>query len=490
VNLSRRIKIQLIAFSVIALVAAGFMAFSYVRLPEMLGIGRYDVTVELPTSGGLYPAANVTYRGTKVGTVESVDLGKGGKVDATLSLESGVDIPSNLVAEVHSQSAIGEQYVALLPRDGSGPPLKDGDRITAANVSVPPPIDTLLDAANRGLQAIPHDGLKTAIDESYTAIGGLGPELSRIVTGSTQLAIDARANMDSLTSIIDGSAPVLNSQADTADSIQGWAANLATVTEQLRDNDGSVRTVLTDGAETAAQAQQLVERIQPTLPVILANLVTVGQVAIDYQAGLEQLLVLVPQGVALIQGTSVANLNSKQDNAAGYLSFNLNFNLPPPCTTGYLPAQQKRPPSVTDAPLRPDGDLYCRVPQDSPFNVRGARNLPCLTVPGKRAPTVKMCESDEQYVPLNDGYAWKGDPNATTTGQSVPQSPPGESAPAQPDAAPPPAAPPPPVAVAQYDPATGTYVGPDGKIYTRADLASDAPKEKSWQDMLTPTMPN
>lgn len=31
------------------------------------------------------------------------------------------------------------------------------------------------------------------------------------------------------------------------------------------------------------------------------------------------------------------------------------------------------------------GDVYCRVPQDSPFNVRGARNIPCETKPGKRA---------------------------------------------------------------------------------------------------------
>jgi phospholipid/cholesterol/gamma-HCH transport system substrate-binding protein len=59
------------------------------------------------------------------------------------------------------------------------------------------------------------------------------------------------------------------------------------------------------------------------------------------------------------------------------------------------------------------------------MNVRGVRNVPCETKPGKRAPTVEMCESDEQYVPLNDGLFWKGDPNATLSGQSVPQYPKG-----------------------------------------------------------------
>jgi phospholipid/cholesterol/gamma-HCH transport system substrate-binding protein len=498
-HLSRRIIIQLAVFAVIALVAAVVMAIGYVRLPAMFGVGRYTVTMELARSGGLYPSANVTYRGTKVGNVESVHLGQNGGVQAVLSLKSGVDIPSNLQAEVHSQSAIGEQYVALLPRDGTSAPLKNGDVIARKDTSVPPPIDSLLDAANRGLQAIPHDSLKTAIDESYTAIGGLGPELSRIVKGSNGIAIDARANLDSLTTLIDQSAPVLDSQTATADSIQAWASHLATVTGQLRDNDSAVAGVIDNGGSAADEARRLVERIQPTLPVILANLVTVGKVALDYHAGVEQLLVLIPQGVANAQATEVANLNTKQDFAAPYLSFNLNFNLPPPCSTGYLPAQQRRTPAATDWPDRPAGGIYCRTPQDSPFNVRGVKNLPCLTRPGKRAPFVWMCESDEQYVPLNDGYNWKGDPNATLSGQDIPQLPPGTPRPA-PQAAPPPeqaapappptAPPPPPLAVAEYDPATGSYVGPDGKVYTQADLAENAPKERTWQDMLSPPTPN
>src|SRR5205085_4769289 len=112
-----------------------------------------------------------------------------------------------------------------------------------------------------------------------------------------------------------------------------------------------------------------------------------------------------------------------------FLSFNLNLNLPPPCTTGFLPAQQMRSASLEDYPDAPKGTLYCRIPQDSPNNVRGARNIPCETKPGKRAALVKVCESDEPYVPLNDGSNWKGDPNATLSGQSVPEFAPGEAVP-------------------------------------------------------------
>jgi phospholipid/cholesterol/gamma-HCH transport system substrate-binding protein len=491
-RLDRHTRIKLAVFAAIAVLTAGYMTWHYIKLPAMLwGIGRYTITVELPDAGGLYPAANVTYRGTEVGRVQQVQLTPAGGVQAVLALNNGTAIPADLTAEVHSQTAIGEQYLALVPRSATAPPLKDGDVIPLADSSVPPDINGLLNATNTGLQAIPHDNLKTTIDESYIAVGGLGPELSRLVNGSTTLASDAQTNLGPLTTLIDKSAPVLNSQTQTADSVQAWAANIATVTKQLQQQDDSVRQLLPNGAAATDQGQQLLHRLQPTLPIVLANLVSLDQVALTYQPNIEQLLVLVPRAIEILQGIGVANRNTKQDYRGAYLDFNLNLNNPPPCTTGFIPPQQRRVPSAVDSPERPPGDVYCRVPQDSPFNVRGARNLPCETVPGKRAPTVAMCESDENYVPLNDGYNWKGDPNATLSGQPVPQLPPAAPAPPLEPPAPqqtPPSSPAPaqaPLPVAEYDPATGTYTGPDGRLYTQSDLAHPS-KEQTWQSMLLP----
>lgn len=482
-HLNRRIKIQLAIFGLVAIVAGSLMVFGYMRLPWlMFNAGHYTVRMELPHTGGLYKSGNVTYRGTEVGRVMAVNLTDSG-VEAVLSLQSDIAIPSDLDAEVHSQSAVGEQFIALVPRDAHARPLRDGDVIPSDRTSIPPDINTLLDATNAGLKAIPNDDLKTVIDESYTAVGGLGPEISRFVKGSTALAIDARENLDPLTALVDQSAPVLDSQSNTSDSIQAWAANLATITKQLQANDEAVAGVLKNGAPAAGEARALFERLQPTLPVVLANLVSTGKVAVTYQPAIEQLLVLLPQGTAIMQAIGVPNRNIDSPYRGAYLSFKLNFNLPPPCTTGYLPAQQQRVATFEDYPDRPAGDLYCRVPQDSMFNVRGARNIPCMTVPGKRAPTVKMCESDEQYVPLNDGLSWKGDPNATLSGQDIPQLPPGSP----PQQAP---APPPPITVAEYDPATGTYVAADGKVYTQADLGQNADKEQTWQSMMMPPTAN
>jgi len=492
VKLTRTIRIQLVIFMVIALTSITIMFFGYVQVPtRFFDLNRYKVTMQLASAGGLYKGGNVTYNGYQVGRVEDVRL-SGTGVEAVLELDSKIKIPADLKAEVHSVSAIGEQYVQLLPQSGDGPPLRAGDVIPQDRTYVPPDINTLVDATNRGLDAIPRDNLKTVVDESYTAFAGLGPDLSRLVTGSTKLAADARKTLDSQLTLIQGAKPVLDSQTNTADSVQAWASSLANVTSQLKDNDVAVRGVLEKVPGAADEVRALFDRLQPTLPVVLSNLVGIDQVAITYRPNLEAILVLVPRGVEIFQGPLTPNRNNKEPGA--FLAFNLNINIPKPCTTGYLPAQQIRTPVSVDWPPRTSDDLYCRIPQDAATDVRGARNNPCETRPGKRAPTVKMCESDEDYKPLNEGWNWKGDPNATLSGQDIPQPAPGADSPggdgqpvaSPPGAGPPPAGIPPPIAIAQYDPATGTYVGPDGQVYKQQDLARGADQEKTWQKMLIP----
>ena len=497
VRLPRSVWIQLSILATVTVIAVSVMAFGFANVPALLGIGRYIVTLELPSSGGLYQSSVVTYRGSEIGRVTSVDVTPGG-VRAVLKLESSTSVPSDVSAAVHSRSAVGEQFVELSPSGGDGDasqPLRDGDVIPVGRTQIPPDIGGLLDATNKALQAIPQDNLRTVVDEADKAVAGLGPELSRIVDGSTSLASDAAKNQDSITQLIDQSPAVLNSQVQTADSIATWADHLASITGQLKAQDAAFADLLTIGGPALDEGTALFDRVAPALPVLLANLVSLGEIAVTYRSDIEQLLVLFPQGTAVMSAIVAANANTKQDYKGVYLDFNLNLNLPPPCNTGFLPVRQQRSPSDVDYPERPAGELYCRVPQDSTLNVRGVRNIPCEANPAKRAPTVEMCESNEQYVPLNDGFNWKGDPNATLSGQGVPQyatgqdprlSPPAGTGAALPPGAPPPdAAPaPPPVAFAPYDPATGSYVGPDGNRYTQADLAH--PGNKTWQAMLTP----
>jgi phospholipid/cholesterol/gamma-HCH transport system substrate-binding protein len=479
-RLSRQTWVQLAILATVTVVATAVMAFGFVKVPALLGIGRYTVTVDLPATGGLYPASVVTYRGTEIGRVKSVDVTADG-VRAVLSLQSSTPVPADVSAAVHSRSAVGEQFLELTPgRDTAAGTLRDGTVIIAGGASVPADIGNLLDATNTALQAIPSDNLRTVVDESARAVGGLGPELSRIIDGSTALGIDAGRSADAIGRLIDQSPPVLGPQVRTADSIAAWAQRMASITGQFKAQDAAFADLLTVGGPALDEGKALLDRMAPALPVLLANLVSLGDIAVTYRSDLEQLLVLYPQGTAVMSAIALANSGTKQAYRGIYLDFNLNLNLPPPCNTGFLPVRQQRVPGDVDAPNRPSGELYCRLPQDSQFNVRGVRNIPCETKPGKRAPTVEMCESDEQYVPLNEGYNWKGDPNATLSGQPIPQYPPGVAAPGDPP--PPIAAIPPPPVLVPYDPTTGRYIGPDGRPFTQ----QAAVPGRSWQSILVP----
>ena len=66
----------------------------------------------------------------------------------------------------------------------------------------------------------------------------------------------------------------------------------------LANDDSRVRTVLENGPGALDEASRLFEQIKPTLPVLLANLTTIGQIGITYHPSLEQLLVLLPASVA------------------------------------------------------------------------------------------------------------------------------------------------------------------------------------------------
>ena len=73
--MTRSMRLRLFAFGLLGVVAIAVTAVRYAHLPEQAGVGRYHVTMLLPDGAGLYPRANVTYRGTTIGTVTVPNTG-------------------------------------------------------------------------------------------------------------------------------------------------------------------------------------------------------------------------------------------------------------------------------------------------------------------------------------------------------------------------------------------------------------------------------
>ncbi len=100
---------------------------------------------------------------------------------------------------------------------------------------------------------------------------------------------------------------MLDSQTDTADSIQAWASQLGDHHRPAAEPGPGGGRVLNKGAPAADEVRALFDRLQPTLPIVLANLVSLGEVAVTYQPSIEQLLVLFPAGTAQAQASLVTN---------------------------------------------------------------------------------------------------------------------------------------------------------------------------------------
>jgi phospholipid/cholesterol/gamma-HCH transport system substrate-binding protein len=392
--LTRFVRIQLVIFTIASIIGIVAMLIYYLQAPTLLGIGRYTVTLELPAAGGLYRFSNVTYRGVQMGRVTSVQLTSDG-AKAIMSLNTSPKIPADLQADVLSVSAVGEQYVDLRPRTDKPPYLHNGSVIAKSDTTIPQDVGPLLDQTSALINSIPKDKLGNLLDESFQGFNGSGYDLGSLFDSSARISGDVNGVADRTNTLVEDTQPLLNSQADTTDAIRTWARSLAGVTHQFVTNDTQVRTLLQKGPGFAQETTRLLDQIKPTLPVLLANLTTISQIFVTYHPSLEQLLVMLPPFVSNIQQEAPWN------NPTGLPTGDFRVSLMDPiaCTVGFLPPSQWRSPADTTEVDTPD-NLYCKLPQDSPIAVRGARNLPCMGHPGKRAPTVDICDSDQEYMPL------------------------------------------------------------------------------------------
>jgi phospholipid/cholesterol/gamma-HCH transport system substrate-binding protein len=414
--LNRTARIQLLVFVVVTVVTVGAISLFYLRIPARLGIGAYEITANFVAGGGLYENANVTYRGVQAGRVEAVKLTDDG-VAAHMRLNSDVKIPANSTATVKSVSAIGEQYVDFVPPDDpSQALLRDGSTIPKERTAIPQDVAELLREADQLVSSLNNTRLQDVLRETFKAFNGSGTELARLIQSSRLLIDEANASWPETAALIDQVGPFLEAQIRSGDDIRSFADGLARFTTEVANADPQVRSLLTVAPGAAAEAGETFAGIRPSFPVLAANLANFGRIGVIYHRSIEQALVIFPAlqaSLLTIAGQLPADEGGKQD-------FKISINDPPPCNVGFLPPSEHRSPGDTTMRELPT-DMYCKVPQNNPSVVRGARNYPCQEFPGKRAPTIQLCRDPQGYVPIGSN-PWRGPPIPTGTPVTDPRN--------------------------------------------------------------------
>lgn len=387
----RSMTLKLLTFVLIGTLAFVLVVVSFARIPQYLGWGRMEVALEMTDAAGLYPRANVLYRGVEVGQIREMEMTATG-ARATMLLDTDAEIPADATAHVGAMSAVGEMIVDLVPQEGTGGEdgavLADGDVIGADRVVPPTSVAETVDMLSETLDSIGPERLSSLVDEASLAVGGAGGDLSASIDAITSLSREAGADREQWAALLRRSAPLLEAQAASSPDVRQWAAAVDRTAADLAAADPQLRGVIEGAPAAAGETIMLFQELRPTWPLLLSNLVTVEQVAAVYTPSIEQILVLFP---AMMDSTQSAALPNMNDAMPAQNTFFVNsYNDPPPCITGFLPPEERRSPTELDVPETPR-DLYCKVPEDSPVAVRGARNMPCMEYPGVRAATVTLC---------------------------------------------------------------------------------------------------
>ncbi|WP_040865289.1 MCE family protein [Nocardia exalbida] len=476
---TRLVKVQLIVFAILATVSLVYGLVNYVGIQRLTGIGTYTVTADFTDAGGLYESASVTYRGVEVGRVTGVDLDID-TVRVRMQLRDGQKIPASTAAVVKSMSAIGEQYVDLIPAAEGAPYLIDGSTIPLSKTTVPIPTGDVLDRSQALLKSVSTDSLRTAIDETFQAVNGAGPALASLIESSATLLDLAQADIGPTLALLNDAEPLLRTGNSVQTEIRSAAHDLSSFTTQLAMNDGQLRDVLDQGPATADVVSGTLADLTTSLPLLLADLQTVGQVLRVNVAGLRQILVVYPALATALNYSFVGGgFQTNDDTMSAQMPLDVklgNTENSPPCTEGYQ-ATVRRDPSDTGFAEVPAGN-YCRISPDNPKVVRGARNIPCATDSAVRTADVANCPgglpSTWPEMLARPGDRAAGVDAAYDTHESpVPAPMPPPSTPA--------------AITAPYAEHDGTFRGPDGITYVLGQSAQSVTQTKEyqgWQSLL------
>lgn len=372
--MTRGIKIRLIAFVVLSAVGLVYISASYLGFVDRI-LGRgYTMHVTLPESGGLFVGSEVTIRGVKVGNVSAMKVdGRGVRLD--LAMKDRAEVPMSSAVYVHNLSAVGEQYLDFEPPSEEGPYAGEGDTIEGSEASMPVAEEDLLVQLDTFVNSVDKENLSTTILELGTMFRDTGRPIQTLLDNGGRFVEEAQAKQEQTLRLLDKSLVVLRTQQEQGENIRSLARDLNQVTATLRASDGDLRTILDEGRPAIREIDAMLKQLEPTLPVMLSNLVTVNQVVTVRLSALEQLLVTFPVVVS-------SGFTGTPGDGYGYI--NLQFeDSPQPCRKGYLTPDKWRSPSdLTDA--KPF--LAARCAEPPPSNMRGTKYAPSFGGGGAASP--------------------------------------------------------------------------------------------------------
>ncbi|MGY1439206.1 MCE family protein [Streptomyces reniochalinae] len=326
------------------------------------------VTAWFERAVGVYEGSDLRVLGVRVGRVEAVEP-HGKKVEVTLRIDEGVEVPANARAVVIAPSLVSDRYVQLTPAYTTGPKLADSAVLPSGRNSVPLEVDQL------------YAGITELSD-------ALGPEGANS-DGALSALLDVGAqNLDGNGAALGESVEEFGKAAKTLDGNSGdlfaTVGYLRSFTSMLKRNDTRVRTAerqlsdvttfLAEDKENLAQAlaqlgtalgkvKKFIEDNRGGLKKNVRKLAPLTQTLVDQRASLAEALDTAP----LAAGNFLKIYNPDQgtlDNRADINELSMGGPLLPAQgsaasgTAGLVPVTPSEREALPAVPLPPAGPVY------------------------------------------------------------------------------------------------------------------------------------
>ncbi|MGH2828825.1 MAG: MCE family protein [Actinomycetota bacterium] len=182
-----------LAINLMAVVVLGVVMIGWV-VTQIIGPGvvnkPFAVTADFAAGGGVFSDQEVTYRGVLVGRVGEMNLNDDGvMIQLLIDPDWEGKIPADVTARVNSKSAVGEQYVNLIPKSDPGNEfLAEGDEISRADTSLSVDVQDLLASLEGVLGDVEPDETRRLVKTLSDSIGGKQSEIEAILEALATLS--------------------------------------------------------------------------------------------------------------------------------------------------------------------------------------------------------------------------------------------------------------------------------------------------------------
>jgi phospholipid/cholesterol/gamma-HCH transport system substrate-binding protein len=378
-RVTRRVLINSIAFVLLGLLLA--LVFAIQILPTVFG-KSYSIYGIFPEAGGVFTNQEVTYRGVQVGRVGDMTLTRDA-VKIEIKIGGEYKIPrEGTRARILFKSAVGEQFIDILPDRIEPPYFQEGDLIPASLTSIPIQTEDLLRDLNAVLATIDPTALATVVNELGQGLSNHGPDLKELILALDTLSQIGANRKDLIASGTTAGADLQSAFLKSKEDFVKAADALAVVAKVLANRRAQLGQTLDNTEVLDREILLLLKNRKPELDNVIADAATATRLTYNQRDDLDKVLQYI--------GPALGDVYKAY--SAPYFIFNLLSASPADICSYSTSSRPVR--AVNDTGFKePQTNFKCTNPAISP------QNASARTPPVPDSPVSPFTEIEQKRVP-------------------------------------------------------------------------------------------